>query len=86
MSEWQPIETAPKDGTVVDLWNIKGHRLTDIRWVVEPRDGVAHPNCIMDGWKRPSYVPWECLTPDQFTHWMPLPQPPTLPLHGEDEG
>jgi len=30
---WQPIETAPKDGTVVDLWTIDGERIPDAFWV-----------------------------------------------------
>lgn len=36
---WQPIETAPKDGTVIDLWDagspgspFGGHRLCDAKW------------------------------------------------------
>jgi hypothetical protein len=28
MSEWQPIETVPKDGSLFDAW-IKGRRITD---------------------------------------------------------
>ena len=29
---WQPINTAPRDGTVVDLWLIAGARYTDAWW------------------------------------------------------
>jgi hypothetical protein len=67
MSEWQPIETAPKDGTLVDLWISSkvdegvGQRVSDcfcdgVRW----HDGCAF---VEDEWYRP-------------THWMPLPTAP----------
>ena len=32
MSDWKPIETAPKDGTVIDLWHKNGFRITDVWW------------------------------------------------------
>ena len=66
MSEWQPIETAPKDGTVVDLWNYKLN--------------MRCADCFMyDGeW---SYLNDHFETVsikgnDMFSHWMPLPEPP----------
>jgi hypothetical protein len=30
-AQWEPIKTAPKDGTLVDLW-VDGARLPDCRW------------------------------------------------------
>lgn len=35
---WQPIETAPKDGTVIDLWHKEYGRLCDTWW--DAGDGV----------------------------------------------
>lgn len=32
MNDWQPIETAPRDGTPVDLWHKGGFRLCDEWW------------------------------------------------------
>lgn len=62
---WQPIETAPKDGTYFDAW-----------FVLENGHGCRFANCsyhyYSDGWRiigRPS-VGWKA------THWMPLPSPP----------
>ena len=59
---WRPIETAPKDGTKVLLWNNGG---MDIYWWHENKyDDI--PNWISEtGW-----------TPATPNHWQPLPKPP----------
>lgn len=74
MSEWQPIETAPRDGTWV------------LGWLGETEFYRAHPNII--AWTKHNHVPiygWvyssgsagdgevEACEP---THWQPLPPPP----------
>lgn len=73
MSEWQPIETAPKDGTVIDLWAVD--RCANCFWYEQedPED-----------WR---YSEWRQLYSEaphssfplglEPTHWMPLPEPPT---------
>jgi hypothetical protein len=64
VSEWQPIETAPRDGTRIDLWLVDekgdGHREPDAYWVTDryvddyrrsrgKRDGWFAPNNDYDG-------------------------------------
>ena len=76
MSEWQPITTAPKDGTAILLirdsyqplvgcW----HRSIKPRWIEgEAFDKkCSNPDCWNDYFKNTEYEP---------THWMPLPKPP----------
>lgn len=66
MSDWQPIDTAPRDGTVVDLWMVghpaKGYRQVDAYfvWDREARKlvwrGDAYrfdPPVMRDGWWAP---------------------------------
>lgn len=63
MSEWHPIETAPKDGS---------------RFLAYERRDVSHYPCwwcndfsIWEGWQDD----WD--SEPEPTHWMPLPEPPT---------
>lgn len=75
--KWQPIETAPKDGTKVDLWAqlvplgaqaSNEMRFPNCRW--DEHYGAHHPDVeFAHKWSGcpSSYVP---------THWMPLPEPP----------
>lgn len=67
---WQPIETAPKDGTYVLLLGDSGYTTTPYRvavgcWIEGYRDfWINHSNdAFTDDGEPP-------------THWMPLPDPP----------
>lgn len=62
MSGWKPIETAPKDGTEIDVWrDLNKERLTNAYW----NDGKW---C----WRHYRYDEED----DKITHWMPLPDAP----------
>jgi hypothetical protein len=78
MTTWQPIETAPKDGTSVLLCSTADvdqswpHRVSwwdsgPERWAIEHR---PRPD-LGDGWTETVYA--------EFfpTHWQPLPAPPS---------
>lgn len=65
---WLPIESAPKDGTRIDLW-ANGQRFTNVRWACYDSESVVafgpkHWHGLPKG-----YVP---------THWMPLPAAPAV--------
>lgn len=67
---WQPIETAPKDGTKFDAWADGGYRITGVFW-----NGTSYS---VAWWNREYEI--DCTSPlasyDALTHWMPLPAPP----------
>jgi hypothetical protein len=80
---WRPISTAPRDGTVVDLWigEDYGWRRTDCYWgVPEHSCGEAGVHCdsdwhgMADCWVDSTFnAP---LAEEEPTHWQPLPPPP----------
>jgi len=64
MNEWQPIETAPKDGRRILVYRPGKHKYSTVDidfWQVNR----APLNC----W-------WHSPSDGQPTHWMPLPEPP----------
>ncbi len=69
-SVWQTIETAPKDGTVIDLWvnDSNQERIADAHF-----DNDKQCFVIWDDWHDSEWVELE----RNITHWMPLPQPPS---------
>lgn len=73
MSEWQPIETAPKDGT--EFIGLKGRlvfRTKNQQYYVKWPHEVGGPT-YRDEW---TYEDASSFTPWSPTHWMPLPPPP----------
>lgn len=61
MSEWKPIETAPKDGTPLLLFGIYPGDQQPLWWVT-------------GGWQNGRFR-GDYATPPP-THWLPLPAPP----------
>ena len=85
MDDWKPIESAPKDGTPLDVWierlnlkkNVSGSREVGVYWRPDEKD---EPTFAGGKWMMPSTglcdsYPAESAT-SRVTHWMPLPQPP----------
>ena len=62
--DWQPIQTAPKDGTWALLWN--GRRLHIASY---DRVESAWVSSFKTVTRRLAVLP-------EPTHWMPLPEPP----------
>ena len=69
MMEWQPIETAPKDGAEILITD--GQTVAVVSWneyAAELYDGI--------GWTDMGEMGWGGMVGAEPTHWMPLPAPP----------
>lgn len=64
MSAWQPIDTAPKDGTWVLAYSPNGN-WRRISWGKNRFNEACWTS-----------VDWWFFEREEFTHWMPLPEPP----------
>ena len=83
MSEWQPIETAPKDGRTMLVGYLNSHgnwRTMRGRWYSQDtiEEEWEDPDLAGEGWyetvvESDEYPNCWWTTP---THWMPLPEPP----------
>ncbi len=72
--EWQPIETAPKDGTKIDVLLWGWGRLSDIAWEELEGFGPPYPEeTWCDGFGNPCWTPME--GPKSITHWRPINAP-----------
>ena len=73
MSEWRPIKTAPKDGTIVLVYpgTWKGMTASPARW-----DEDKFAKRIRPFWYRIDAFARADSRGNQPTHWMPMPQPP----------
>ena len=81
MADWQPIETAPKDGTLIDLWHTEGgafgSRIADAYWA-EGRFRDGGYNRWEAGWAAPLHGMCceDGLVHGKVTHWRALPEAP----------
>ena len=82
MTEWQPIESAPRDGTVILIASCFG---TEVAWwedaeptfkwrIFDSTDLTPSGCCDMEDDDR---VPVNGAHAGHPTHWAPLPSPPT---------
>jgi hypothetical protein len=81
---WQPIETAPRDGTEIDLWIATddggGYRQPECVWRDKGECEAGWYDAVLE-WDRID-APWTATSaPGEAamrtaTHWMPLPEQP----------
>ena len=80
LTGWQPIETAPRDGTEILMTN--GVNVSSGQWFSEyggtyDQEGAPNGDGCDDGWSD-----WSGGMQPDPTHWMPLPSPPIEAAHG----
>lgn len=66
---WQPMDSAPKDGSIVLAWRSGWERPAFVRWVYNNRTKTTFWNDSLewDAYEMESQPP---------THWIPLSEPP----------
>lgn len=76
MSEWKDIESAPRDGTMILLYNRAHNEQAVMGWsVVAFSDDTSFEGCWTNagGKNQAISVVANCL---YYQDWMPLPEPP----------
>jgi len=76
--DWQPIETAPKDGTRILIYPVRFHDVKAARYFNAPE--ITYWFGAKPGYPESGYWVGASLrkhAPEDFTHWQPLPEPPT---------
>lgn len=80
--EWQPIESAPRDGTLIFV--LASGEIHTAKWIVSP--GVMRPDFsgtfTWSGWQVVRLHGLEALSFSP-THWMPKEDLPNPPITGE---
>lgn len=77
--EWQPRETAPKDGTKILVYEKGLEEFTVTHWYVIER---SHYEEIGNGlYRKIIDEPTEGWSSNYFDYWMPLPD---VPIHGKE--
>lgn len=96
MTQWQSIETAPRDGSLIDVWLVSppreneqepiGHRVIDVFWECAewPWQGGrwAHKTSS-SSWEPMAVEMQYTIGNSKITHWMPQPGIPTQVIDGD---
>ena len=84
--EWQPIETAPKDGTEIVAVFSKDYGFQEAPTVYGPWTVAFRRGRWMASWGGDSVIERESDFSTEYkeaemdpTHWMPIPAPPVQP-------
>jgi len=74
---WQPIETAPKDGTIIIGYQLDGDRvgISLVSWY--KKGWVQSIGAEIKDGKRVHDTNWRLIA-FEVTHWQPLPNTPVL--------
>lgn len=87
MTTWQPIETAPKDGTVIFVHAPK-YEWPEAVLYEEYDEDTARSLGEAGFWRYAETTMAEICTDageERWTHWMPLPPPPITTIEREGD-
>jgi hypothetical protein len=80
MADWQPIETAPKDGTEIILYRPSDEHRSAKRWISwwydKTETQYGRITYEVHEWWGGTFLSDPERRPPEPTHWMPLPEPP----------
>lgn len=75
--DWQPIETAPKDGSNILLWTVwDGDEISPEPFSEVQLGHWSEGNDLPEGHVFHRHSEWITERIGEPTHWMPLPLPP----------
>lgn len=73
MTDWKPIETAPRDGSFILAFNEAHHDYVVVAWQPGDDDEADHWDDVGDRNAQPSIY----FNQNYFQFWQPLPVPPS---------